>query len=37
VFGNKIYSQESLICKSAIHAGIIDNFGGEIVILIAVG
>jgi hypothetical protein len=30
IFGYKIYSQESSICRAAIHAGIISDEGGKV-------
>lgn len=35
VIGNGIYSPESPICKSAIHAGVIDEHGGLVMVAIS--
>jgi len=37
VFGTEFYSEQSSICRSAIHDGIIDNQGGEFLLIIAIG
>eukprot|EP00375_Theileria_parva_P001758 XP_764433.1 hypothetical protein [Theileria parva strain Muguga] len=33
--GTYVYTRDSSICKAAIHSGVLDNSGGEIVVIIA--